>query len=886
MPRNLLRACASLYALTLILPTHSTHAAIKGTVASSDVNPFNAVATGGAYRYGPSIIMNGDGTGDAWFCGPGPTAYGGHGGWDNVWHMSISNNGQTWTNDTSVLWPSTTGGTGDGYSTCDPGAIYFGGYYYIGYTSTTDINGTNNQVFLARATTPTGNAGGGWDKWNGSGWDLSGTTQNPQPFITYTDWTLQYGAGEPSFVINSGTLYVYYSYDGGPAYQPPVTQTRVATTTAYLTNPNWPATLTYQGVAMDKTQYPGSDSADVKYVDAYGKFLAITSARRFGPSAYLQFWESTNGINFTPSDINANAALPYLHNTGLSGDTSGHINASSSYNFVAYADGPQWANWNTDVNPVTYANSALPAPPRMVGTSRSNGAIDVSFTTSPSVTSYTLSYGTQSGVYTNSLTGLTASSPNVAASVNVTGLTNGVRYYFSTTATNSNGTSEKSEEIYDTPENYVSLSISNSASSSVTGSYVPANTYNGSGSFFSSKEDSGMNSTEWISWDLGSPQTVARMTFTDRPFGLGGPVFGQSTVQIQASLDGSNWFAQDYLDNFANNQSILPTPVVARYIRLYANQLNPDDAWNYYLQLAKVLFENNGASAIASSNLSGWESYHLMQPDVAGNTADYSSVGHTSGNNTEWVELNLGQPRTLTGINVTPRPTGIAFPVAFTIQYSNDGVNMTNIPGQTYASYPNPGSALQQFRFSAPITAQFFRVVATQLGADQYGNYYLQLAHMDPVYAPLYTLTASSSISGWGPASAGDGNPATSWSSSAHASPSSTEWIQLDFGSTIPVSSLRLIPRQGYCFPSALNIQYSTDNVNWTQAPGQNYPDFYDPAQSNTVANTSANPLFVFKGGISARYIRIVGTALRPDQSGNYYFQLQDIIVNPDGSTP
>lgn len=884
MSKRILYGTTSLCALALMLHAQMIVAAVNGATSSSSTLMYKA----GIYHYGPSIIMNTNGTGDAWFCGPGVQNAG---DWDNIYHKSTSDNGITWTNDTAVLWP--TNGSNDTFSTCDPGVIYFGGYYYIGYTSTADIRGFSNQTFVARSTSPTGP----WDKWNGSGWDLAGTTQSPFPFVSYSDGHQQYGVGEPSLVIQNGTLYVYYSYLG-VTNGAPVIQTRVITTDP--SNRNWPGAVAASqaagrySIAMDKTQYNSADSADVKYVDSYEKFLAVTTARRFGPSAYLQFWESTDGLTFVPSDVNANSAFPYLHNAGLSGDASGHIDASWPYNFVGYAYGAQWAYWDTSANPVTYANNNLPAPPRMNGATPANGSVNVSFTTSPSVVSYTLNYGTQSGVYTTQMTGLTAGSANVAASVNVTGLTNGTRYYFSLTSTNANGTSENSEEIYATPQHFATLSITNSSSSSVSGTLYPSLSYDGNpATFFSSKEYvrpggyccASYRSSEWVQWDLGSPQSLARMTFTDRAFGSGGPEFGRH-VQLLGSNDGTNYFALNYRDNFTGATSTLPTPVAVRYIKLAADELTEDDNGNFYLQVSEVKFEGVGYAAFASSYLTGWEPYHVIGPDVTGTTGDYSSIGHASAVNTEWAALDLGTPQTVTGLNVTPRPTGAGFPVDFSIQYSSDGVNWTNLTGQSYTNYPNPGSALTAFRFSAPITAQYFRVYATKLGADSYNNYYLQLAHLDPDYAPLYTLSASSSIPGWAPSSAGDGNPATNWSSAGHSSANNAEWIQLDFGSTIAVSSLRLFPRTGNCFPSALTIQYSNDNVSWTTAPGQSYSSFSDPAQANNIDNVAADPLFVFKGGIQARYVRITGTTLRPDSFGNYYFQLQDIVVNPDGVLP
>ena len=164
------------------------------------------------YRYGPSIIMNSDGTIDAWFSSPGNLTSTPNSGMADVftWRRS-SDAGQTWTSDQVVLTGSKRPAE-DWWSVCDPGAACFDGYYYIAYTSTTNtssdggLQGLENNCFIARGTSPSGP----WEKWNGNGWGGS-----PKPIIKYMDGSThndgpagKWGIGEPSIVVKA-TPYIY-----------------------------------------------------------------------------------------------------------------------------------------------------------------------------------------------------------------------------------------------------------------------------------------------------------------------------------------------------------------------------------------------------------------------------------------------------------------------------------------------------------------------------------------------------------------------------------------------------------------------------------------------------------------------------------------------------
>ncbi len=242
------------------------------------------------------------------------------------------------------------------YSNCDPGVFKADGYYYLGYTSTENYDGTQNQVYVARSTQP----GGPFEKWNGSGWG-----GNPQPIIAYEGPNDVYGVGEPSFVLKDGVIYLYYSCYCRNAQGARINETRLST--AFSGNPNWPGSLSYRGVAMSKAPDASDDSTDHKYVPAWGKFIAVSTANRFTNASYIQLWESADGLTYSKAGILRSNIQPAAHNAGISGDSSGHFIVERTNNVVGYAYGSIWGSWSTAFNVLNLVNDSVPSDDRNLG---------------------------------------------------------------------------------------------------------------------------------------------------------------------------------------------------------------------------------------------------------------------------------------------------------------------------------------------------------------------------------------------------------------------------------------------------------------------------------------------------------------------------------------
>lgn len=848
-------------------------AVISVLLTVSAVQPAIAVATGstssgwdifdpsagGQYRYGPSMILNSDNSIDAWTCSPGthPSP------WDYIRHSRSTDGGTSWAPWTIAYAPSA--GDRDQLSACDPGVFKYGGYYYMGYTSI-EQNYGGNELFVARSTTPTGP----WQKWNGTGWG-----SNPVPFIEYSGPVDTYGVGEPSFVIKDSTLYIYYTWDSrDPVTHQPIIQTRVST--ASISNVNWPGATTYQGVAIDRVS--GEDSTDHKYVPSLGKFIAIGAAQRFTNDSRMKMWESADGITYRPATLPAAYADLNAHNAGVTGNDLGHLDTSKP-NKIAYAYGTVWGYWYTAMQPFTVSNSTLPAVPDLKVAQAGNGSALLEFATSgvPGVT-YTIRYGTTSGTYTASIPSVTGSP------YTVTGLTNGTEYYFVVDAVSPSGSSAHSRQIAATPLAYAATPrIAASASSSIPG-WGAANAIDSdpTGTVYSSVGHASGTGSEWVTVDTGASRGVKRVTLTPRTELFGFPI----APSIQVSNDNVNWTQATYdLGEYRLRAPLrfvyeLDQALNARYVRVNVSQLYHDDTtpFIYYFQLADIKIEEVPLASTASSTLSGWSSVNVTDGNAS---TVWSSVSHSTPSAVESVGLDLGSPRLLTGLRVTPRATGTAFPIDFKVQTSANGSTWTDAPGATYSAYPNPGNLSQTLGFSSAVNARYVRLYATKLGTDTTA-FYLQVADLSPVTDARRTASASSSIAGAGtsPSNLVDSQPRTVWSSLGHGTSSATEWATVDMGSVQNWSRLRLYTTAGDAFPIDFKIQSSTDGSSWTTISGLDVKHYwYFPGSPATNPGTGPE-VFTFGQLVSARYFRVQATQLRADPYGNFYMQMNEIIVD------
>lgn len=279
------------------------------------------------YRYGPTLLINDDGSIDAWFSRPGNNSS----MWDYICyrHMDIDGN---WSDEQIVLKP--TPGSKDCYSVCDPGVIYYDGYYYIGYTGTCSQDGLRNQVFVARSDKPNGT----YEKWNGSSWGGS-----PEPIIKYEGE--YWGVGEISFVkqADEEKMFCYYSYKSGNEDSTRVSKVDLVE--------DWPLTIRYRGVSFRKD--PEECSSDVVYLKDKNIYLAFSIGKRMSKKSRILVHYSYDGKYFEFLDEYKDVIEQYAHNMGISKHLDGHIELTDNL-FIAYAysNDNKWGRWKTNMHEI------------------------------------------------------------------------------------------------------------------------------------------------------------------------------------------------------------------------------------------------------------------------------------------------------------------------------------------------------------------------------------------------------------------------------------------------------------------------------------------------------------------------------------------------------
>ncbi len=294
------------------------------------------------YRYGPSVMVYDDKHADAWFASPGAL---GEADWFTYRHTD--DGGKTWSDEVVVLTP--TADSMDLFSVCDPAVIKFGGYYYIGYTSTifTANGGVCNNGFVARSKNPDGP----FEKWTGDGWGEQRMTEQgelrwmgkPAPIIYFDGEWSAWGEGEFSFVVSNDVLYIYYTKTSRRQDGTGYSYTMAATADA--TDPDWPGKIRQRGVAAVRAG-GGNDSFDVVYSDEFGKFIAISTDKRFTADSMLAIYESDNGLRFRRCNELREKIGYMCHNSGIAGDEHHHVKKGDLH-LLGYAYGDKWGYWGT-----------------------------------------------------------------------------------------------------------------------------------------------------------------------------------------------------------------------------------------------------------------------------------------------------------------------------------------------------------------------------------------------------------------------------------------------------------------------------------------------------------------------------------------------------------
>jgi hypothetical protein len=369
------------------------------------------------------------------------------------------------------------------------------------------------------------------------------------------------------------------------------------------------------------------------------------------------------------------------------------------------------------------------------------------------------------------------------------------------------------------------------------------------------------------------------------------------TVAVVWDRTGKRYGRGAGLQVLVNGQRAARSPELGRLeVRLpraVETPLHDRDRFNYVVNNDGHYFPRLGASHVGSGSAlaqvqDGQFRYDLEPPNR------WTAAG--SGRDSDWLALDLGQPRPLDTVRLflVDEGDGVAAPVRFDLEY-HDGTAWRDVPGQRRTPEAPAGGRPNVISFPLLETRQL-RVVfhhgsdgaagVTELEAWGPGTRPYQ-----PAPPPAGNLAfnpgdrdfprASASHSdrfGGVPERAIDGrivylpHPSNRWTS--HESLNETDWLEVDLGEERQVGRVVLHiydDRGGVRPPRRYEVEYWTGEV-WSPVRGQ----VNDPAApTGQMANTAT-----FEP-ISTRRVRVVFTHALPAKSG-----ITELEIWADGSGP
>ncbi|HEY7527941.1 MAG TPA: discoidin domain-containing protein, partial [Candidatus Deferrimicrobiaceae bacterium] len=355
----------------------------------------------------------------------------------------------------------------------------------------------------------------------------------------------------------------------------------------------------------------------------------------------------------------------------------------------------------------------------------------------------------------------------------------------------------------------------------------------------------GAQQPEFITLDLGSTHTLARVTLLSRNAGALFP----KDVEIQVSSDNSNFATVATGVDLPATKGMLHTfdfgSTSGRYVRIYVTETRPSAGGSYYAQIAEIeVFEGFPTNVVTVS----W-----TEPGDDGGTGTASSF------DLRYSLLPISDFNGATPIDGEPAPqgagthTGFHFPapaegvtIYFRMKASDEASNLSPVSNQAVAVIPpdiTAPASVTDLTGSAAVT-------------------------VSPIAAPAIAASsqaAASTASG----KATDGNASTYWSSVGSSLPT-PQWITMDTGASHFIGGVRVRARSpGALFPESLEIQLSNDNLIFTTVH----------TATGLPKTAGLTHTFEFPAQFG-RYVRVNATQLRLSAGGLYYAQIAEIGVD------
>ena len=234
-----------------------------------------------------------------------------------------------------------------------------------------------------------------------------------------------------------------------------------------------------------------------------------------------------------------------------------------------------------------------------------------------------------------------------------------------------------------------------------------------------------------VSFDIKVQRYVQRVSLAGASFADGSKVMELDRGSlIPASITADNGKAIQYLRDQYGNEYILGESAV------------PSINVTLYPVYEGVVFSDNyafGAEVKVSSTNHGGNKNNLVDGSHGLNggsdirwSSDSNDEASPAEADREWVQINLGEIKSISTVALYPRIYGGYFPEAYEILVSTDGEKWTTVVTVEYDELASKGSTLARWNYFDSIDAQYVKVVATKMTDDNAAwGYIFQLAEIE-----------------------------------------------------------------------------------------------------------------------------------------------------------
>ncbi len=358
------------------------------------------------------------------------------------------------------------------------------------------------------------------------------------------------------------------------------------------------------------------------------------------------------------------------------------------------------------------------------------------------------------------------------------------------------------------------------------------------------------SSGQYFQVDMGQSSFFNRIYLNAAGFTADYPV----SYKVEVSSDGAAWKDVASGSGNAQNMIIKFIPQVAQYIKVTQTGTSSTQWWSVaeFNVFSDAVANNIPFTATASSTGAGTSAANALDGDV--NTIWNSGAAQAGG---EYLQIDLGSNIDVAKLLIDSGPSAVSdYPRGYEILGSHDGSNWTK-----YASgYGTSRLILPEFWWSSNM--RYLRIVQTGTSANWWTIADVSIFTGSSLERTGWTLSASSTGSGYSTGNVKDGSAGTLWSTGA--SQTNGQWFEIDMGANIPFNQILLDTEKNSTYeqdyPRGYTVQVSSDGTNWTQV-------------ASGAGRVKVTPINFT--AVTARYIRITQTG-----SSSNWWSIGDLAVN------